>query len=347
MTYAAATHRLCHLVDRLQASSTDSRTAASHLVNQSLSTAPGMAFANTSSSSSSGANNSTSTGADFVLLTQQPYAIADPLAASSGGSKSLSSSAASICAAGGSSSTGGAGHGSGWTQWRPQHVEGGLFLSAALMGSTGAASQGAWGAGVGVSRSASPAAGAVAGLLEVSPVGRTVQAGGSGAFNGSGGFSGSGVGLVAGNASGAQQQQQYAGMVDLHRTTSGITYSYTAVQHNHWGSTVSTAGGSSTVGSTVSVKYSQITSGVSSISQQQQQQQGVGVRVSRSVLVVWLRAALDVLAALTHVDPAAVLMELSHKLAGEKSNICCSAQGACKPDDRGVVLHCTCCLPHQ
>jgi hypothetical protein len=50
--------------------------------------------------------------------------------------------------------------------------------------------------------------------------------------------------------------------------------------------------------------------------QQQQQQQLSGVRVSRTLLVVWLRAALDVLAALTHVDPAAVLMELSHKLAG-------------------------------
>jgi hypothetical protein len=51
------------------------------------------------------------------------------------------------------------------------------------------------------------------------------------------------------------------------------------------------------------------------VREQQQQQQ---VPVSRSVLVVWLRAALDVLAALMHVDPAAVLMELSHKLAGEQ-----------------------------
>lgn len=55
------------------------------------------------------------------------------------------------------------------------------------------------------------------------------------------------------------------------------------------------------------------------MTQQQQQHQGVlCVGVSRGVLVVWLRCALDLLSALTHSDPAAVLMELSHKLAGER-----------------------------
>jgi hypothetical protein len=41
------------------------------------------------------------------------------------------------------------------------------------------------------------------------------------------------------------------------------------------------------------------------------------VAVGRGALVSWLRCVLDLLSALTLVDPAAVLNELSHKLAGE------------------------------
>jgi hypothetical protein len=107
--------------------------------------------------------------------------------------------------------------------------------------------------------------------------------------------------------------QLQAGLLDLHSSSSGVTYSYSGTQHSPSSSGVGAAG--SSVGSTSSgVKHGQA-GGLSSISEQQQQV--LGARVSRGVLVVWLRAALDVLAALAHVDPAAVLMELSHRLAGE------------------------------
>lgn len=297
--------RLCHLIDRMQASSTDSRTAASHLVSQSLNTtSTGLQHTTAHGTSGSGispATSGSSTGlsGDFVLLSHQAYAVADPLSAVGGISRGLSSSKSNTASNTSSSS-------SGWAKWRPQHIEGGLFLSSALMGSAAATKQGSWTPG-GVSRSASPAAGAAAGLLEVSPVGRVVPAGGSGALAGSGW-----IGIGAGAAESSQQQ---AGLLDLHRKSSGVTYSYSGAQHSP---------GSSGPGAAVSavssgVKHGHTAGGLSSISEQQQQQ-GMGVRVSRSVLVVWLRAALDVLAALTHVDPAAVLMELSHKLAGESTH---------------------------
>jgi hypothetical protein len=239
--------------------------------------------------------SSTGLSGDFMLLSQQPYAVADPLAPVGGISRGLSSS---------NSNTASSSSSSGWAKWRPQHVEGGLFLSSALMGSAAAAKHGSWTPG-GVSRSASPAAGAVAGLLEVSPAGQVVPTSGSGAF-GSSGWIGSGTGVADGS-------QQQAGLLDLHRTSSGVTYSYSGAQHSPGSSGLGAAGGSAASDSS-SVKHGQA-GGLSSISEQQQQ--GMGVRVSRGVLVVWLRAALDVLAALTHVDPAAVLMELSHRLAGE------------------------------
>jgi hypothetical protein len=111
-------------------------------------------------------------------------------------------------------------------------------------------------------------------------------------------------------------------LLDLHRTSSGITYSYTGTGarmplNTPAGVAAAVAGGGGGGGGG-GLKVDQ-GSGLVASRQQQQQQIVVpgGVRVSRSGLVVWLRAALDVLAALTQVDPAAVLMELSHKLAGE------------------------------
>lgn len=255
----------------------------------------------------SGPGSSSAPGSDFVLLSQQPYAVADPSAAFSGIIRGISSGTAATAASSSSSS--------GWVVRRPQHVEGGLFLCAALMGSSAAAGtsrQDSWPhAPANNSIPASPAASSsVTGLLEVSPVGALVPSSGSGAFG-----SGSGTWSAAGNGPGSQQQQQQqAGLLDLHRTSSGLTYSYTA---GHAAGSPSGAAGTAAPGST-GVRYGQHHAGgpLSSISGQQQQQQLSGVRVSRTLLVVWLRAALDVLAALTHVDPAAVLMELSHKLAG-------------------------------
>jgi hypothetical protein len=60
-------------------------------------------------------------------------------------------------------------------------------------------------------------------------------------------------------------------------------------------------------------------SGSSSSQQHGQMQQLVPAAavVGRSGLVSWLRCVLDLLAALTLVEPAALLNELSHKLAGE------------------------------
>jgi hypothetical protein len=59
-----------------------------------------------------------------------------------------------------------------------------------------------------------------------------------------------------------------------------------------------------------------------------------GVSRSRRQLVAWLRAALDVLAAVAAVDPAAVLTELSHKLAGEAVSTWCGVQGCVVADGR-------------
>jgi hypothetical protein len=203
-------HRLCSLVDRLQAANTDSRSAASAVINQV--TLSSGATHHTASSASGGSS-------EYRLLAQQPYAICDPRPSSS-----------SIAAGGGQ-------------QHRQQHIEGGLFISAALLGSSELGSNGRQGT---LSRAASPAAGL------------------SGGING---------------ASGEQ----------LVTTPSGIMYSTSAAGLAAAPSSVSGASGA------------------------------VSVRMSRRSLVVWLRAALDLLAAVTQVDPAAVLMELSHKLAGEQT----------------------------
>lgn len=280
--------RLCHLIDRLQASTTDSRTAASHLVMQSI------------SSSSSGSGTSTSGSSnDFILLPQQPCAVADPVAAmQSMVSRGLSSTAANNNNSPTSSTTSSSSTNtlSGWQQWQQRHVEGGLFLSPALMG-TMATRQGG---SLPLSRSVSPAAMLGGGSLEVPPAtaaGRLVSpAGSGGVFNSGSG----GIGMAA--AASTLYQQVSSGLHDhIHTTPSGLAYSYNSTQQ---GAASGVSAGSAGVLGTVHER------------QQLQQQSLLGVRASRGALVVWLRSALDVLAALTHVDPAAVLMELSHKLAG-------------------------------
>jgi hypothetical protein len=230
-----------------------------------------------------------------------------------------------------SSSTAASGsHRAGWhrlqQQQQQQHVEGGLFLSAALMGSA-AERQSSWPHQGSIPRPVSPAAGG--GLLQLSPGGRVLPAVlpsvGSGVYSSSGLYSSSGSGAVGSHegAGAGSRQQSGAIALDLHRTSSGITYSYTGTGHSPGGrlhvlNAPAAVGAGGVAGG--GLRSDQGPGLVSSRQQQQQQQVQVvsgGVRVSRSGLVVWLRAALDVLAALTQVDPSAALMELSHKLAGE------------------------------
>lgn len=244
------------------------------------------------SSSGANPNPSTSTASDFTLLLQQPYAVADPLSAVTGIGRGLSSAAST------SSSSQAAGWGGGRIP-SPQHVEGGLFLSAALMGPATSRGGSPYPGGS-LSRSVSPAA--VGSLLEGSPSGRGVGGAGSGAWGGSGSASAAGGSQLEYSSNTAGHQ--HPGMQPVHSTSTGLTYSY-AGGHGHGMAVVGAGSGQGSPAGLGSVR-------------EQQQVSGGQVSVSRSVLVVWLRAALDVLAALMHVDPAAVLMELSHKLAGEQ-----------------------------
>jgi hypothetical protein len=100
-----------------------------------------------------------------------------------------------------------------------------------------------------------------------------------------------------------------------------FTSSVTGVRYSYSGSSSSTTASAPNAGMSGAGRVPQLHESASGNSQQQQHAQmqqlvPAAVAVGRGALVSWLRCVLDLLAALTLVDPGALLNELSHKLAG-------------------------------
>lgn len=330
--------RLCYLVERLRhGSSSDTRaTTNAALLGTPLAAASssGTGVPPTSAGLGLGPpplDRSGSAGASSMsILAEQPAAVADPLSVLSG------------------------------QQWqKQQHVEGGLFFSADMLGRP-AASQARSSSFVGQRMSSGGSAPGAVLSLPIQHSSWTVPIAEVGLVGG--GSSSGPFGLCRAGSSGAGCLQPGS-----HRGSGPqvVTSSVTGVRYSYSGGGASAAAAGGTAGLAAS---QQGTSSSSSDRDAQMQAAhrashsgtltgslaphqaaaapGVAapgqmaalvpavVHVGRGVLVAWLRCVLDVLAALTLVDPAAVLNELSSKLAGEAgwpwhagSTMCCWVWG--------------------
>jgi hypothetical protein len=95
-----------------------------------------------------------------------------------------------------------------------------------------------------------------------------------------------------------------------------ITSSVTGVRYGYSGSSSGTVAAPNPAGRVPLLHEPSSASGCSQQHAHMQHLVPAAAAAGRGALVLWLRCVLDLLAALTLADPAAVLNELSHKLAG-------------------------------